>query len=200
MAKMKYYAVKVGRETGIFTAWSDCERQVKGYPNALYQSFKTKEEAEAYLSDDNEPKTLFTIDTSRPYAFVDGSYNPETEMFGFGYFIRLDEKRKYKGQGAKKNGFSSMRNVAGELYGVISLVKKLVKLQVPEIDLYYDYTGIEYWATGKWKANNELTQRYQRYMNELSQDIKINFIHVKAHSGVAQNEYVDALAKEAVGI
>ena len=45
----KIYAVKVGRKTGLFSTWASCEEAVKGYPNASYKSFKTKEEALAWL-------------------------------------------------------------------------------------------------------------------------------------------------------
>lgn len=46
---MKYYAVKKGRETGIFTSWDEAEKKVKGFSGAQYKSFKTEAEANAYL-------------------------------------------------------------------------------------------------------------------------------------------------------
>ncbi len=45
----KYYAVKVGRTTGIFETWDQCKASVNGYPGALYKSFKTKTEAYNYM-------------------------------------------------------------------------------------------------------------------------------------------------------
>ena len=45
----KYYAVKCGRKTGVFIDWSSCEKQVKGFPNAAFKSFKNLNEAKAYL-------------------------------------------------------------------------------------------------------------------------------------------------------
>ena len=48
MAK-KFYAVKKGRETGIFTTWEACKASVNGYSGAQYKSFSTPEEAEVYL-------------------------------------------------------------------------------------------------------------------------------------------------------
>lgn len=45
----KYYAVKVGRVTGIYNTWSECEKQVKGLSGATYKSFKTEDEAKEYL-------------------------------------------------------------------------------------------------------------------------------------------------------
>ena len=47
----KYYAVKTGAETGIFTTWEECRASVHGYSGAAYKSFKTREEAAAYLED-----------------------------------------------------------------------------------------------------------------------------------------------------
>jgi ribonuclease HI len=46
---MKFYAVAKGRKTGIFTSWPEAERQVKGFAGARFKSFKTKEEALAFL-------------------------------------------------------------------------------------------------------------------------------------------------------
>lgn len=47
MAKKKYYVVWEGNNTGVFDSWQKCQAQIKGYPNAKYKSFKTKEAAEA---------------------------------------------------------------------------------------------------------------------------------------------------------
>ena len=46
MPKKKYYVVWKGRETGIFTSWAECERQVKGFVAAEYKSFGSLKEAE----------------------------------------------------------------------------------------------------------------------------------------------------------
>ena len=48
--KTRYYAVRVGRETGIFPSWKDARRHVDGFSRPEYGSFKTREEAEAFLS------------------------------------------------------------------------------------------------------------------------------------------------------
>lgn len=44
-----FYAVKVGRKTGIFPTWDACKKQVEGYSGAQYKKFKTEEEAQAYI-------------------------------------------------------------------------------------------------------------------------------------------------------
>lgn len=46
---MKFYAVKAGRTPGIYTTWTEAEAQVKGFSGAEFKSFRTREEAEAWL-------------------------------------------------------------------------------------------------------------------------------------------------------
>ena len=55
MAKKRYYVVWVGRKTGVFDAWDECNEQISGFPKAVYKSFKTKELAEqAFKSSSKE--------------------------------------------------------------------------------------------------------------------------------------------------
>ena len=44
--KQKYYVVWKGVSPGVYTSWTDCQLQIKGFDGALYKSFDTKEEAE----------------------------------------------------------------------------------------------------------------------------------------------------------
>ena len=47
--KKKFYVVWHGHEPGIYDSWPECQRQIKGFPNAVYKSFTSLEEAqEAY--------------------------------------------------------------------------------------------------------------------------------------------------------
>jgi ribonuclease HI len=43
--KKKYYVVWEGVTPGIYASWAETQAQVKGYPGARYQSFRTEEEA-----------------------------------------------------------------------------------------------------------------------------------------------------------
>ena len=47
--KQKYYVVWKGVSPGIYTSWTDCQLQIKGYDGAQYKSFDTLEEAEHAL-------------------------------------------------------------------------------------------------------------------------------------------------------
>jgi ribonuclease HI len=49
--KKKYYVVWEGNEPGIYSSWTECQLQIKGYPNARYKSFASLEEAQEAFSD-----------------------------------------------------------------------------------------------------------------------------------------------------
>lgn len=46
---LNYYSVKIGKKSGIYLTWKECEENVKGYPNAKYKKFKTKEAGKYYF-------------------------------------------------------------------------------------------------------------------------------------------------------
>ena len=47
--RKKYYAVRVGYKPGLYTEWSEAEKQVTGYNGTENCSFKLKREADKYL-------------------------------------------------------------------------------------------------------------------------------------------------------
>ena len=50
MATQKFYVVWEGVTPGVYTSWTDCQLQIKGYEAAKYKSFDTREEAERALT------------------------------------------------------------------------------------------------------------------------------------------------------
>ena len=210
---MKIYAVKEGFKTGLFDTWEKCEKAIKGYPNAKFKKFNSKEDALIFLGaiepkdkdvDKDSPKDesfdLPNNNLYENYAYVDGSYNPETNVYGYGGFLSVNGK-EYILQGSDNNeGMASMRNVAGEIQGAMAAVDKAIRFGLDKLTIYYDYKGIECWAKLTWKANNPYTRAYQDYMMSSSFILDIEFVHVKGHSGIEGNERADRLAKEAVGL
>ena len=47
---MKFYAVKKGRQPGVYRTWEAAKKQVDGYPNAEYKSFTKVTDATEYLA------------------------------------------------------------------------------------------------------------------------------------------------------
>ena len=68
-----------------------------------------------------------------------------------------------------------MRNVSGEILGCMNAIQYAIDHHYPSICIYYDYEGIEKWATGLWKANKEQTQNYVKTINDMKKKIDIYF-------------------------
>lgn len=193
----KFYAVKKGKKTGIFSTWDECKEQVTGYKGAVYKSFKTLSEAEAFL-ERNEEKIENIEEVDGVYAYIDGSFDRVSGIYGSGVVIvDGDGKYEYKHAGNRED-YAQLHNVAGELEAAKFVMWYAVDKKIKEITLFYDYQGIEAWAVGDWKANLPYTQDYVKFYNKVKTAVKVNFVKVKAHTGIELNEVVDNLAKEAI--
>jgi ribonuclease HI len=198
--KGKLYAVKNGKINGIFFDWNTCSQMVNNISGALYKGFATLDEAIEYM-DLNEPaKNAKDNYYKIPYAYVDGSFNAKTKTYGYGVII-MDEETSYEfSDSGNDKDMCSMQNVAGEILGAQRAITEAIALGLKEINVYYDYQGIESWADGSWKRNKKGTVQYYEFVQEAKKLIGINFYKVKAHSGITLNEKVDKLAKSAVGL
>lgn len=214
-----YYAVKKGRQPGIYLNWEDCKKQVHGFPGAIYKKWKTRKDAENYMHDkssseilrtllereslgeDEQKEELFRYFDTDALAFVDGSYQKETKVYGYGvvFIERYGALSKHKDSG-KEEAYTEMRNVSGEILGAKRAVELAIEKGLSSITIFHDYQGISSWANGEWKCNKEKTMEYRNFMKEAENRIKTKFFKVPAHSGIYFNEMADALAKEAAGI
>lgn len=163
---------------------------------------ETKEEKPDIEKPDIESKNsdieLEDLKEGEAIAYSDGSYNSKTSTYGYGVVLQVDGKQfEYKGSDDNPKK-AKLANIAGEIDGARRAVEEAVKHGCKSLTLYFDYTGIEFWVTGVWQAKNEWTQEYAKWMRK--QPIKINFVHVKGHTGNKGNERCDKLAKEAVGL
>jgi ribonuclease HI len=68
--KKQFYAVRNGREPGIYRTWEECKTQVDGYAKAQYKGFYSLEEAKAYLGyvSTNKPVAAKQSDARPPAA------------------------------------------------------------------------------------------------------------------------------------
>ncbi|GLC89782.1 ribonuclease H family protein [Lysinibacillus piscis] len=193
----KFYAVKAGREVGVFSTWAECEKQVKGFRGAQYKSFPSKEEAEQFVHGNTATKT--EISSTDLVVYVDGSYSNILKTAGFGcIFLQNNEVIHTVSKGTPIDPTENLWNVSAEIEGVLYAVHWAIQQQYSAINVFYDYQGLEKWATGEWKANKKTTQRYVKEMQALKEQITIHFFKVKAHSGDPLNEQVDQLAKAAL--
>ena len=200
MAKKKVYAVKKGKQTGLFYSWDACKESVIGYPGAEYQGFETEEEAKNYLENkEQEVPKIEEKANNRLVAYVDGSFDEKIGKYAFGCIILTPrgETIRESGNGNEPDSLA-IRNVAGEMLGAMYAVQWAIKNGYRNLELRYDYEGIEKWAQGEWKAKNALTQKYASFMKSKADILKISYQKVKAHSGDLYNEEADKLAKTAL--
>ena len=128
--------------------------------------------------------------------YVDGSFSNGST--GYGALILRDGKVVDELFGSVEvEKVAGTYQIAGELAAVEEALKWCREHSVDEVSIYYDYLGIEKWATGRWKANQPLTQEYTRFVSECP--IKIHWHKVAAHTGNRWNDRADALAKIGAG-
>lgn len=195
----KYYAVKKGRQTGIFEDWATCEAQIKGFSGAEYKSFKSKDEAQNFLKVTSE--TIDSATFQYPCAYIDGSYDVKTHRYSYGAVILFSPTcEKHFSKAFDCADLANMRNVAGEIKASEFAISYAIEQGWKQIALYYDYYGIEKWATGEWKRNLPATQAYYEFCQNAFEKIKVLFIKVKGHSGNVYNDLADSLAREALNL
>ena len=129
-------------------------------------------------------------------AFIDGSFDKRKGVVGSGGVILLDTEEVEFSLSSTDPNHVAYWNVSGELLAALHVVDYALDHGYTSCSLYYDYMGIEMWATGGWKTNNPLTTNYAKRMKEVSKQLRIDFHKVKAHSGIAYNDRADALAKK----
>lgn len=198
---MKFYAVKKGRNPGVYSSWDDCKVQVDGYSGAIYKSFKTEEEAIAFVGSDAPATQKHTSTTHTGVTvYTDGSYDIKTNRYSWAYVIIKDNQLVFEDAGVGTHpDAASMRNVAGELAAAMRGIKTASELYHGEsIELLHDYIGVASWVDRSWKAKNEMTKAYVDYMDRYKGNL--SFQHVRGHSGCYWNEYVDRKARDALGI
>jgi len=131
MSKQKYYVVWKGRKTGIFETWDECNEQVKGFKDAEFKSFKTKELAEQAFnsSSDNfigvdvfeseltEEQLRLIGDPILESLCVDGAWNTAT---GIIEYQGVDTKSKWKifKQGPFEDGTNNIAEFLGLVHAL----------------------------------------------------------------------------------
>ena len=207
---MKYYAVAQGLKTGIFTSWPVTQKLVTGVPNAVYKSFKTRSEAEAFLknphfSRSRSPrKRAKTAQAAAPIpdnaikVYTDGGAIGNPGPGGYGVVIQ-DHKEL-------SGGFCLTTNNRMELTAVIEALKALKEETRPIVlysDSKYVVDGITRGWARNWKKKNWIKSNGEPAANPdlwatllelLDSPVDVTFQWVKGHAGNPLNERCDALA------
>jgi ribonuclease H len=145
------------------------------------------------------------------HIYVDGSYNPQTAHWGGGAAILDDEETEVL-HTIQVTDFDSngSRQINGELASSIMSLEYVLnhsdRFEDKHIAIYYDYLGIEKWATGEWSARKDVSRDYSIRVKNLMlalkvmHQIEVSFHKVKAHSSDKYNDLADQLSKDACGV
>lgn len=130
-------------------------------------------------------------------VYIDGSYDKNTKVYGYGMVIITDTDILHKnGCGVDTEG---VWNIAGEVMGAAKAVEYALENGYNELTICHDYEGIQKWANGEWKAKKMISKNYVDVVrNARNSGLEISFRKIKAHSGDTYNEKADRLAKQAI--
>ncbi len=207
---MKFYAVRKGRQPGIYTTWPACEEQVKGFPGASYKAFPTKAQALAFAGESlpnvtgrapaDASRTADALPTTDAiHIWVDGSCLPNSNgrlTFGWAYVILDNERELHRASGHDVPAEARRhRSVAGEIQAVLHALEWCRERGITAATIYFDYQGLASWVEGTWKTRTSFTRAYAESVRALG--MSLTWHKVQAHSGEEYNELVDQLAREA---
>ena len=211
MAK-KFYAVKRGRKTGLFTVWAECAAQVKGFQGAVYKGFMTEEEARAWLggADARTEQPRAAAEMAAPSA-PDADYIIHTDGSclrnpgGAGGWAAVIETAATGAVEEKSGGAPETTNNRMELTAALMALSA-----VPEGARVALYTDSQYlknaftkfwlpaWKKRGWKkADGEpvLNQDLWVQLDAAFAARQVQFHWVKGHAGNPRNERCDVLAR-----
>ena len=194
----KYYAVVRGRVPGIYTSWTEAEKQVKKFPNSVFKSFSNEIDAIEYLTehrDDEEKSTDFRDyleDSNSCVAYIDGSCIKDQKASS-GVVMLF-------GSPITDKDYTKCRNVAGELNSALEALNVAYNSGFKKITLFYDYQGIEEIARGRWKAKDRIMKEYKDAFDKFNELMEIDFVKVKGHSDIPGNELADSVASYALNM
>ncbi|GAA5820489.1 hypothetical protein JCM10212_003816 [Sporobolomyces blumeae] len=58
MGRPGFYAVRIGRQPGVYTTWRECRQQVDGFSGGRFKEFPTYEQAEAFVAGIDRPSRV----------------------------------------------------------------------------------------------------------------------------------------------
>lgn len=190
----KYYAIRKGRNTGIYSSWEEARKQVENFSGAEYKSFANYEDAKAYLEGKDECSCP-DLDEDAMLAYVDGSYD---EVCGSGVVICYENGKERYYFWSDDQNFSESSNITGEIMAALFAMNYALKEGAKRLILKFDLEGLEKWATEEYKTRTVITRIYKYYYELFrKKGLEIIFEKVSGHSGDFCNEEADKLAKKA---
>ena len=212
---MPYYAVASGRTTGIFSTWDECNRSVKGYKNAAYKKFDTKQEAEEFVVNNGvvqeTTSSVGELVDFEPdyYVYTDGACSKNgtrVASAGIGIYFGNDDPRNVSEKllGKQTNNLAELTAIV-KTHAIIrsDLLsgKKVAIVTDSEYAIKCVSSYGEKCYKQNWKVdipNKELVKTAYELYKDNSNNVR--FIHIRAHTQKMDihsigNDQADKLAR-----
>lgn len=125
--------------------------------------------------------------------YVDGSYNTERKIAGWGFVAVVNTRLVYFDNGNVNDADIGSRNITGECYSAIKAIQWLESIGAAKGVVIVDYIGLGEWGTNNWKAKSVIAKAYKKYFEKFQ--ISIEFRWVKGHTNNEWNDFADILAE-----
>lgn len=205
---MPFYAVAKGRTTGIFLSWPECQESVKGFSGAVYKKFDKRSDAEEFIQGASE------VGHKSPdyYVYTDGACSnngKEGASAGIGVYFGAGDPRNISRriEGKQTNNVAELMAilaaydmikddiVGGKVVAIVSDSEYAIRC----CGSYGERMNKEGWKTAI--PNKDLVRR----LYELYRGSNVQFIHIRAHTGLSDehsvgNAEADRLANMAIGL
>jgi ribonuclease HI len=209
---MSFYAVANGRTPGIFLTWNECNLSVKGYKNALYKKFTSREEATTYIqSNTKQIDTKQTDNIPDYYVYADGACSnngKDSALAGIGIFFGHHDIRNVskKIEGKQTNNTAELSAIIEIYYIIESDIVNGKLITIVSDSEYAIKCASTYGAkchAKHWNVdipNKELVKTlYELYKDKRN----VTFMHIKAHTNQQDihsvgNDHADKLATAAI--
>lgn len=192
MAKIKFYVVWKGRQTGVFTTWAECQAQTNGFPQAVFKSFETLELAQQAFNGSScdfignnvqklgfsEEELLLIGEPISDSIAVDGAWNNTTGIVEYqGVFVK-DEKSIFT-MGPFEDGTINIVEFLAIVHALAHCKKHNITLPI-----YSDSVTALSWVRDKQTRTNhelsdknkklfELMERATKWLNENEYENKV---------------------------
>lgn len=202
MSKYNFYAYKIGEEEGIVTTWAECQQKINGQSSANYKGFKTRKEAEQFLSSAYVEAKAVDYSKFETIVHTDGGTRKVDSLAevdantvcGYAYLVenKNNDIRILKGK-AEKGKTNNMM----EITAVRDALKELLKqnLNTSKIlfvcDSKYALSASDksWFREKRWNENAEMWEEIGKLLQ--SNDWNITWAWTQGHNGEEGNEIVD---------
>lgn len=203
-----FYAVRVGRKTGIFEDVKEYLSYTRGYPGAIGRGFKTLEKAQAFLNVETvvEPELEYVegpLTGLAVTAYIDGSYDENTRKGAYGIVLRHKKKEVYL-NGYIPHEAAQSKNVGAEFYAAIKALEYAQLNKCKSITIIHDLSTISAIVRNKAKARGYALE-YKTVYDHVSKHVPVYFHKVDSHSSNKQtnqkyNNMADSLARDVLSL